>query len=65
MNPESEVGIERCKFMKKFSEIIFIGLLVIAGIIFVTSIYNGLTGSGRRFAVPTYGDSIGLVEIEG
>lgn len=51
--------------MKKFSEIIFIGLLVIAGIIFVTSIYNGLTGSGRQFAVPTYGDSIGLVEIEG
>ena len=52
--------------MKKVSEIIFISLLVIAAVLFVTSIYNGLTGNNRRcFAVPAYGDRIGLVEVEG
>lgn len=52
--------------MKRLSEIILIALLFFAGVIFITAIYNSFTGrSDRSLTLPTYSDSIGLVEIEG
>ncbi|MFQ5633602.1 MAG: signal peptide peptidase SppA [bacterium] len=52
--------------MRKLSEIILIALLFLAGVIFVSAIYNSFTGKNdSSFSLPAYGDSIGLVEIEG